>query len=293
MQISKKLSLYTFALLGVLLLLNSCKKEYETIQSIDEAKIQAYIKQNNLTMTKDPSGFYYQVLTQGTGAPLAYKDSVFYNLEVKSLSGQSYISASAYNNDGTYLGYLNPSSYRTALLGVKRGSKVRIILPSYLAYGKNGYGTVPSNEVIVSDITTYAQATQWQIDDARILSFLSANNITAVKSPLRVYYKVQEAGTGISIDISSTLTLKYTGRLLNGTVFDQTSGTNYLVSQLSSLIKGWGVLLGMQKGAKIRIFVPSDLAYGLSGQTDSYTGKTTIPASSILDFDIEVIDVTN
>lgn len=293
MQISKKLSLYTFALLGVLLLLNSCKKEYETIQSIDEAKIQAYIKQNNLNMTKDPSGFYYQVLTQGTGAPLAYKDSVFYNLEVKSLSGQSYIVPSAYNNDGTYLGYLNPTSYRTALLGVNRGSKVRIILPSYLGYGKNGYGTVPSNEVIVSEITTYPQTTQWQLDDVRILNFLNANNITAVKSPRRVYYKVLEAGTGNSIDISSTLTLKYTGRLLNGTVFDQTTGTAYLVSQLQSLIKGWEVLLGMQKGAKIRIFIPSDLGYGLSAQTDPYTGKTTIPASSILDFDIEVIDVTN
>ncbi len=293
MQISKKLSSSTIALLAILLLFNSCKKEYETIQSIDDAKIQAYIKQNNLTMTKDPSGFYYQVLTQGTGAPLAYKDSVFYNLEVKALSGQSYITATAFTNDGTHLGYLNPTSYRTALLGVKRGSKVRIILPSYLAYGKNGYGTVPSNEVIVSDITTYAQNAQWQIDDARILSFLSANNITAVKSPQRVYYKILTPGTGTSIDIASTVTLKYTGRLLNGTVFDQTIDTSYLVAQLQSLIKGWEVLLGMQKGTKIRIFIPSDLGYGLAGQTDSYTGKTTIPASSVLDFDIEVIDVTN
>ncbi|WP_316771303.1 FKBP-type peptidyl-prolyl cis-trans isomerase [Pedobacter frigiditerrae] len=281
----RKLTTYTLALVGMLILFNSCKKEYETIESIDDAKIQAYIKKNNLTMTKDPSGFYYQTVSQGTGAPLLNKDSVLYNLSIGSLAGANYYTTAAYTNEGTYLGYISPSSYRTALEGVNRGAKVRVILPSYLAYGKNGNATVPSNEVIISDITTDILPTQWQIDDKRIIDFLAAKGLTATKSPLRVYYIVKTAGTGTSVDISSTITVKYTGRTLNGNVFD-TSGDNTIVSPLMSLIKGWEVLLGMQKGAKVRIFVPSDLGYGLSAQTN-------IPGSSVLDFDIELVDVTN
>ncbi|TCC93211.1 hypothetical protein EZ428_00085 [Pedobacter frigiditerrae] len=281
----RKLTTYTLALLGILVLFNSCKKEYETIESIDDAKIQAYIKKNNLTMTKDPSGFYYQLVTQGTGASLLNKDSVFYNLSISSLGGANYYTTAAYNNEGTYLGYISPSSYRTALEGANRGAKVRVILPSYLAYGKNGNATVPSNEVIISDITTEVLPTQWQIDDKRIVDFLAAKGLTATKSPLRVYYIVKTPGTGTSVDISSTITVKYTGRTLNGTVFD-TSGDATISSPLVSLIKGWEVLLGMQKGAKVRIFVPSNLGYGLDAQT-------SIPGSSVLDFDIELVDVTN
>lgn len=281
----RKITTYTLALLGMMILFNSCKKEYESIERIDDAKIQAYIKKNNLTMTKDPSGFYFQTITQGTGAPMLNKDSVLYNLSISSLTGENYYATKAYYNEGTYLGYLSPEAYRTALAGVNRGSKVRVILPSYLAYGKNGTGVVPSNEVIISDIATDILPTQWQIDDKRIVDFLAAKGLAATKSPLRVYYIPITRGKGETVDISSTIVVKYTGRTLNGTVFD-TSGENTISSPLVSLIKGWEVLLGMQKGAKVRIFVPSDLGYGLTAQAN-------IPASSVLDFDIELVDVTN
>lgn len=283
----KKITLYSVALLGMIILFNSCEKDYESIESIDEAKIQAYIKQNNLPMTKDPSGFYYQVLSKGTGTPLLNKDSVFFDLSVSSLTGTNYYATGAYTNEGTYLGYVSPTPNRVALTGLNRGGKVRVILPSYQAYGKNGSGTIPSNEIISTIITVYPEEKQWQIDDRRIKEFLLAKGITnAVKSPLRVYYQVLTPGTGTSVDLSSTVTVKYAGRLLNGNVFDQSVGDATLVSPLSSLIKGWRVLLGMQKGAKVRIFVPSDLGYGLTAQSN-------IPASSVLDFDIELVDVTN
>lgn len=287
MQMRKKITLYTFALLGMIVLLNSCKKDYESIETIDDAKIQAYIKQNNLTVTKDPSGFYYQVITQGTGTPLLNKDSVFFNLNVGSLTGAKYYATPSFATEGTYLGYITPSSYRIALTGLNRGGKVRVILPSYLAYGKNGSGTIPSNEIISTEITVYPEEKQWQVDDRFIREFLTSKSITnAVKSPSRVYYQVLNLGTGTSVDISSTLTVKYTGRKLDGTVFDQTTGDATLNSPLTSLIRGWRVLLGMQKGAKVRIFVPSDLAYGT-------TGQGSIAPNSVLDFDIELVDVTN
>ncbi len=74
MQMHKNITKYIYALLGVILIFNSCKKEYESIEDIDDAKIQAYIKSNNLPAVKDPSGFYYQVLDPGTGGAMLNKD---------------------------------------------------------------------------------------------------------------------------------------------------------------------------------------------------------------------------
>ncbi|WP_182923401.1 FKBP-type peptidyl-prolyl cis-trans isomerase [Pedobacter planticolens] len=281
----KKLTIYSFALLGILVLLNSCKKEYETIESIDDAKIQTYIKQNNLTMTKDPSGFYYQVVDQGTGDIMLNKDSVLYDFNIKSLTGVSYQAKNTNSNFGNYLGYITPTPYRIALTNLKRGGSVKVIFPSYLAFGKNGSGNIPSNEVLISEISTYPQKTQWQLDDARIVAFLAAKGITATKDPSRVYYQVLTQGTGTDvIDQNSTLVVKYTGRLLDGTVFDSSTA---FTTTLTGVIAGWGKVLPLFKsGAKIRIFIPSNLAYGASA-----TGS--IPQNSALDFDIEIVSVTN
>ncbi|MES2650622.1 MAG: FKBP-type peptidyl-prolyl cis-trans isomerase [Bacteroidota bacterium] len=287
MQIIKNSTKYTLALLGMVLLLSSCEKEYESIESIDEAKIKAYIQQNNLPAIKDPSGFYYQVLEPGTGGPLLNKDSVFYNSTVKSLTGTTYYSPAAFVNEGTYLGYVNPAAYRTAMYSINRGGKVRIIVPSYLAFGKNGQDNVPPNEVVVAEISVLLEKSQYEIDDRIIRDFLTSKGLTGfTKHPSRVYQNISVVGSGAAIGSLSTITFKYKGRLLNGTQFDE-SGTTDLVSTLTDLRPGLRkVLLGVTKGSKLRIFVPSDLGYGK--QADG-----PIPANSILDFDLEIVDVVD
>jgi len=291
----KTASLYTIALLGVLTFFSSCKQEYEDIKDIDDRKIQQYLLPSSLTHTKDPSGFYYQVLDPGTGAPLLNKDSVLFTFDYKSLGGTVYYSTTEYSNEGNYLGYISrdknsmypTDAFRIALSAIKRGGKVRVILPSYLAFGKNGLNNIPSNEVIVADVVTFPQANQTALDDARIAAFLSSKGITATRHSSGVYYVVTQAGTGESIELTSTITAKYTGRLLTGTVFEETTGDNTLVSRLSGLIPGWQKVLPLFKqGAKVRLFVPSVLAYGTQVQSD-------IPANSCLDFDMEITAVTN
>ena len=277
---------HLIALLAILLVFNSCKKEYETIENIDDAKIQAYIKQNNIPAIKDPSGYYYQVLDKGTGGELLNKDSVFYNLSVKSLTGTSYYAPLEYSNEGNYLGYLKPDSYRTALYAVNRGGKVRVIVPSYLAYGKNGFGTIPSNEVLVTEITVYPETKQWQIDERLITQFIAAKGLTMTKHSSRVYLAVSTVGTGEVTTAKSTIKVKYKGRLLTGTVFDENS-TGFETSLSGSIIEGWRKgLIGLAKGAKLRMLIPSDLGYGPAGVTG-------IPPNAPLDFDIEIVDVTN
>lgn len=282
-QMNKKNIKYLFVVLITLVVFNSCKKEYESIETIDEAKIQVYIKQNNIPAIKDPSGYYYQVLDQGTAGVMLNKDSVFYNLSVKSLAGTAYYTPLQFSNEGDYLGYLKPESYRNALYAINRGGKVRVIVPSYLAYGKNGFGAIPSNEVLVTEISVYKETKQWQIDDRLINEFIVAKGLSVAKQPSRVYLNISSVGTGAVIAANSTITVKFKGRLLTGTVFDETIGDATFVSALSSLIPGWRLsLVGLTVGTKLRMLVPSDLGY-------REAGNTKIPPNSPLDFEIELL----
>lgn len=297
----KKITLYTLALLGIVVLFNACKKEYETIERTDDAKIQAYIKQSNLTFAPDPeaTGYYYSITNPGTGDLFKNTDSVLYNITVNSLTGVQYTQSPVNGNLGTYVGYSNVllnkdiPAIRNTILKLKPGGTATIVLPSYLAFGKNGYNNIPSNEVVLVNIVTYAQRKQWQLDDSRIVAYLASKGITnAVKHPSRVYYQVLTNGTGTDqIDKYSTLETKYTGRLLDGSTFD--SSTSFSTT-LNGVILGWGkVLTQFTAGTKVRLFIPSDLGYGTSGSTNSVTGQVVIPANAVLDFDIEIVKVTN
>lgn len=283
----RKITTYIVALFSVLIIFSSCKKEYESIESIDDAKIKDYIAKNNLqNVESDESGFYYQVIEEGTGELLKNTDLVFYNFDIQSLTGTSYQSVNSITNNATYVGYVtSPSAFRPVMLKVRRGAKVKLIIPSYMAFGKNGNGNIPSNEVIISNLTIFEEATQAEIDDNRIKAFLTEKNITATKHSSGVYYQVLTQGTGTDIiDEHSKLVVKYSGRLLNETQFD--AGDAFSTT-LSGVIRGWGEVVPLFKsGAKVRIFIPSELGYGPNP-------NGAIPANSVLDFNIDITSVTN
>ncbi|MCZ4224955.1 FKBP-type peptidyl-prolyl cis-trans isomerase [Pedobacter rhodius] len=295
-----KLSLSIFLL--AIVLFTSCKKEYDSIETVDEAAIQAYIKANNLTgkMTRDSLGVYYQVLDAGSGSVIANRDSVLFSYEEKSITdATTFYSTSVNGNEGTYFGYLAGKfndAWKTGLRGLKFGGKVRLLVPSRLAYGKNGNATlnVPSNAIIDTYITTSTYRKQWQWDDAKIQTYLAAKGLTAtaIKDASRVYYITTTQGTGVdAINESSTVVYKYTGRLLDGTVFDSSTDGTFSTTFASIYVEGWkSIVKKYTAGAKFRMFIPSDLAYGTSGSTG---GAVAIPSNAVLDFDIEIVSVTN
>jgi FKBP-type peptidyl-prolyl cis-trans isomerase len=300
----KKYTLAVVTLLAATLLFNSCKKEYDSIETVDEAAIQAYIQKNNLSsvMKRDSLGVYYQVLDAGTGTLINNADSVLFTYQEKSITdGSVYYTTSANGNEGTYLGYMRNrfnGSWFKALEKLKYGGKVRLLIPSHLAYGKNGSSNpnVPSNAIIDTYITTSTYTKQWQWDDAKIQTFLTSKGLTATKDASRVYYITNTVGTGTDvIDENSTVVYKYTGRFIDGTVFDSSTDGTYSIA-LANVIKGWGKIVPKYTaGAKFRIIIPSDLAYGASGSISSSTGLPdgVIPSNAVLDFDLEIVSVTN
>ncbi|MDR2122312.1 MAG: FKBP-type peptidyl-prolyl cis-trans isomerase [Flavobacteriaceae bacterium] len=82
--------------------------------------------------------------------------------------------------------------------------------------------------------------------------------------------------------------VKYTGKLLDETVFDSTDKNNNgepVNFVLNRVIKGWieGIPL-MTKGSRYKFYIPSELAYGENG-----FGRE-IPPNAVLIFDVELVD---
>lgn len=297
----KKLSLYTIALLGCLVVFNSCKKEYETIETLDERSIADYLAKNNITDAKDTLGYYYQIINKGTGAAVNNTDSVYYTYDFKHANGTSFLKSPDYQIPSTFLGYTDRFSFKTipavrlTLGKLKKGGSARIILPSRLAFGKNGQTAlgVESNEIVVVEVALLPQQNRVELDNFLLNKFITANSLQTTLDPSRVRYIISAEGTGKeTVKETSKVKVKYTGRFLNGTTFD--SSTDGVEFVLNEVIAGWTKVIPgkIGVGGKIRLLIPSDLGYGQFAQTDG-NGNVSIPANSCLDFDIEIVSITN
>ncbi|MES2005262.1 MAG: DUF3472 domain-containing protein [Bacteroidota bacterium] len=129
-------------------------------------------------------------------------------------------------------------------------------------------------------------AAQAILDKKMILDAVSNKTIDTTGSKDGVYYQILKEGTGDQVSVNDTVVAYYKGSLLSdGSIFDQTKDKP-ATFPLKRLIKGWQVAVPMCKvGGKIRIFIPSALAYTIR------TRSKAIPPNSVLVFDIEVVSV--
>lgn len=110
-------------------------------------------------------------------------------------------------------------------------------------------------------------------------------NVKTTASGLQ--YIVEKEGEGAQPTAEDEVTVHYTGKLLNGTVFDSSVNRGEPATfPLNRVIPGWteGVQL-MKEGGKYTFFIPSDLAYGPNGVPN------VIPPHSTLIFEVELIKV--
>ena len=94
-------------------------------------------------------------------------------------------------------------------------------------------------------------------------------------------------GTGAEAKTGSLVSVQYTGKLQDGTVFDTSVGKTPIQFPLGQgyVIPGWEQgLLGMKVGGKRLLIIPPGMAYG-----DRANG--TIPANSTLIFEVELVGV--
>lgn len=100
-------------------------------------------------------------------------------------------------------------------------------------------------------------------------------------------YEVLEEGTGIQPKATDRVMVHYTGKLIDGTVFDSSVERGEPATfGVTQVIPGWVEALQLMKeGAKWRLFIPSNLAYGPNG-----AGGVIGPNATLI-FDVELIKV--
>ena len=126
-------------------------------------------------------------------------------------------------------------------------------------------------------------------EDEQIAAYLSQNtNLSFIKQPSGFYYLEVVAGTGISPVVGDTAYVNYTGKFLDGSIFD----TNATAGKPLACIVGRDIvgfdegLLKMKVGGKSTFLIPSSLGYG------SY-GSYSIPGYTPLLFDVELVKVAS
>lgn len=115
-----------------------------------------------------------------------------------------------------------------------------------------------------------------------VQDYLTSQGITNAQQHCSgMFYVIDSAGSGKQPTACSAVDVNYTGKLTDGTVFDQGRYQNYL----GSVIEGWanGVPL-IKEGGVIHLYIPPSLGYGSQA-------NGTIPANSILIFDITLSSV--
>ncbi len=132
-------------------------------------------------------------------------------------------------------------------------------------------------DAVCSDVTV-------QSEQAEIVNYAAANGISATAHSSGLYYQVTNPGSGPSPTSGSKVFIKYTGKLLNGTIFETQTAAPVSYG-LNGMILGFQYGLPLiQKGGTIKLIVPSSLGYGCNG-------FGAVPGNSILYFEVELTDV--
>jgi FKBP-type peptidyl-prolyl cis-trans isomerase len=337
-----KQTLFAFLLISVLGMA-SCRKDnlQLTIKQYDQQQMESYIAAHGLTGMRrdtiggDTTGMYYQILNPGTQSingvpvtPLDYPDEIAFVYTERTFDGTYVLPDTVANHYFDFVGHIYADHYplglQTAIHNLLKypDASIRVLIPSHLAYGRNGSGSgssqVANNRIAGNaclDFYVHAVNNFQVYDDMVIQNYLKANNLTGytpVKMPVPLplnplvywvgknanppqtdfsatyYYKILTPPTASdSITVNSTATVTYSLSLFNGALADNYNVAGGEPLAVSTLVPG--VAQGLQKfamaGTKISLILPSTLGYGVPAQS-------VTPAFSCLRFTFVVISVT-
>ncbi len=112
--------------------------------------------------------------------------------------------------------------------------------------------------------------------------YFQQNSIKPKNTPEGVFYTLEKEGKGAQARKGNYVRLTYVGKLLDGTIFDQSPEGESFVFRVGvrQIIQGWERgIVALKEGSKATIYVPAKLAYGSRS-----IGK--IPANSPLIFEV-------
>lgn len=253
------------------------------------------------SVKKTPGGIEYTVFKAGNGPQLKVGDTAMMNITQRL--NDSVLADSRKIIGAPVPVLVQKSSEKYDLMEgialLKVGDSARFTIPwdSLPEFQRPPFGKKGDKINITFAVAgLYSQSAQRTADEKAIQDYISANKLETTKTPEGVYVAVTEHGTGEAPKTGDTVYVHYTGKLLNGKVFDSSLDStlrpgmpiNPIKFPLGQgfVIKGWDAgLATLKKGDKATLVIPSTLAYGLQGSPPA------IPSNSVLVFTVQLVDV--
>ncbi len=278
----------------------------------EQDELVKYLTDKKITVQPAESGLYFIETVAGKGLAIDTGMWVSVHFKVLLIDGKQLFSSYDRGEPITfeYGKRFDTPGVEQAIGMMKKGGKAMAIVPSKIAFGETGRGSVVPPfatmiyELEIVNVQTRAEHDKAaaeekkkaqeklmknKIEEAASLGkYLKEKNITAKPTASGIYYIERVKGTGTKAAAGKLVKVHYTGTLLNGTKFDSSRDKNqpyeFTLGQ-GQVIKGWdeGIEL-MNVGGKATLIIPSNMAYG---ERD----KGTIPPYSTLVFEVELMDV--
>lgn len=191
-----------------------------------------------------------------------------------------------------------------AKYGLKKNENLLLYLHLQEIMTKEAHKEWETQQITMLQEKQQAKAEQQLKEDAQAIAhYLKENNIAVQTTASGLCYAIDTPGQGAQPKQGNKVKVNYTGRLVDGKVFDtsladvaEQSGIynpqktyepiDFQVG-LGQVIQGWDEgIMCLRQGTKARLFIPSTLAYGSQSM-----GNGLIPANAILIFDLELVEV--
>ena len=269
------------------------------LQLAEDSILQDFVQANYPGNKPTETGLIYDQVRLGYGKVPVDGNIVTVNFGVELLDGTKIFSTKD-NGEPVQFEVGKPFDTKGMDEGVrmmKEGGLAKLIMPSNLAFGERGRANIipPFTSLIcevellkVEDVDQFNNS-QKEFEKEKIEKYISENNITVQPSSSGLYYIEEVKGTGPKAEPGDKVKVWYTGKLLDGSVFDASSNRNQAFEftlGTGQVITGWdqGIAM-MNQGGKATILIPSNLGYGERGSRD------VIPPYAPLIFEVELQEV--
>ncbi|MEY4928141.1 MAG: hypothetical protein RI894_2579 [Bacteroidota bacterium] len=275
-----------------------------TAKATEGTRLADYVKAYPAKVFKQTAdGMYYSIENEGTAPKPKTGDKVIFHFVGKFVDGRE-LGDSHKNGSPLTITIgenqmLPGGGFDKAFQLLGKGGKGQFVMPSGSCLGAQGAQGIPPYSSFVFDLEVIdildAAAAKAQIEvlkkgqQTEIETFAKANNMQLKTLPSGLNYVIETEGTGAQAQAGKTVSVHYTGKLLNGTKFDSSVDRGQPIEfplGVGQVIKGWDEGIALFKvGGKGKLLIPSYLAYGEQGS------PPVISPNSVLVFDIELVNV--
>lgn len=272
--------------------LGACSKSLDTMDEgqleKNEKSIQDYLTKNNLSATKDSSGLYFiKKVTNPPGAKAKVGDEVAIYSKIYTLDGTIIDSTETAAQKplrftfGT--NYHLPGVERGISL-MRKGEKMTLLLPFYLAFGNAGYDNLPAYSPVRAEL----ELVEVRTEDQQIADYIKNKGYTLSETtPRGVRIIRQKTVAGDTLGKGKAVNVNYVGKFLTDKEFDK--GSFSITTGNGGFVIGFEEGIShLRKGEKAILIFPSSIGYGRTG--DQRTGGKVIPPYTPLAFEIEVLE---